>query len=280
MSSLPITELKSFLESVFITTCLKSKKYTNKEKIKNVMLIYEGTQHLPFVIIARLAGKLIFPKLKGVSNSLVTKLNSLSSAPQNQRTFQDIQELKNLKQRYDEIMSEYDELKEKGGTVEELKTLQSRAKQLKDDIEEFLQRENEYRQQQSIKEPANMDEIEDDEEEKPSSYLPKTIVPDVSSSGVESPSGSSEPEIPYGSLIEEIDTEARELWNDIAFTKCSQYSGKDLWHCRLLAANKAIAKIKSRVYKCNKVTDVDGCREALKTLIDEWEERKKNYSRK
>jgi len=288
--------LEGFFKNILIESCLKSKRYSSKKKLKYIKLINEANLAvIPMMALANSVGSLVFPKIQNFNISLRKKLSAMMD-DNSENNIENTEELKALKERYNDVMTRYNEIKQTG-TKQEKQELEQEVKQLTSDIRNFLNRKESYNTEN---EPIQSDDEFENEENYDEKFVEKSEKTDYSSDEFEQPSGNNvntniditpinNPDLSksfvskgknYGDLTFEIDSQSSQIWSNIAFTKCNQFSGKPLWSCRGQAVDKSISFIKSKINNCSSTNYPEECRKSLINLINNWNERKKFYYKK
>ncbi len=284
-------KLESFLKQVLIETCIHSKRFSDEEKVKGIKLIHESLAMVPIMVISDKIGEFIFPRLRNAGLSLSKKIANLSQSTSSKRTEDDIEELMELRKRYKEIMERYENIKN-GGTLAEKRDLKQEVDQLVSDIRAYNQKkkyginlerdseedsEEEYDDEYNIEGDQKQNNITVDDRQSSIDYVDSTS---DSFDSDNAPMRSARSGSINSEIVTKIESDASQLWNKIAFTKCNQLSLKSLWKCRANAADRAILYIRSKNNLCSNAIDPESCRSSLSTLIKNWNVRKQGYLRR
>lgn len=151
-----------------------------------------------------------------------------------------------FKSRYDELVSEFEAIKNSPTSTEEDKiVLFNKITTLKDDL-------NRFKNDNVVRPP------------------------------VKQPTVDTEPSVSYGGayvgdVTSKIDELANDKWRAYWKTRCGSYTGKELNRCKARGVDLAINLINVRMSNCNQTVDPLGCKNTLNRMIARWKDRKVGY---
>lgn len=161
---------------------------------------------------------------------------------------------------YNQVLADYEKFKEDPENNKELSaSIKDRLNKLKAEVEEY-------------KSMPDQSPVYNAPSKSPSSRKSRQKPEEVesrSSGGTES----------VGETTTAIDLLSTQVWRKYWKDQCGKFSGKELNRCKAKGVNVALRVIRSKLNKCQRTIDPEGCKQTLINLIRTWKKRKIDYMR-